>query len=392
VLGLPLAAVGARLIRAEAQSRLEKEADTVAAAVEDRAESGRMPTAADLAARVPAGHRVEISDGRGGRIVAGPAPGTGALLAESRIGKVRVSVAEPGHEVGERISRFWLAVALLAVGGLAAAGALAAVQARRLARPLERLAAVSARLGRGDLGARAGRQAIPEVQAVATALDRSASEIARLVERERAFSSNVAHQLRSPITALDMRLEELRANADPAVRQEAEAALDQTDRLRRTTDDLLALARHGGAGELSTLDLAQLARDRVEAWSPTVTATGRSLSLVDAVTGATAVAARAAVEQALDVLIENALRHGEGRISIRIRLADGHAHLVVTDQGAGVADGDEGRIFLRRDDGAGIGLPLARAMLEAGGGRLSLSSARPPAFEIVLPRPAESSV
>ena len=383
-LGIPLAVVGERLLNEQAHNRLAREAAAVAGAIDEQADTGRLPSPDRLAALVAAGRHVRV-EGPGGAVVeAGPSPGDEVRRATTVLGAVRVTVSEPGDLAEHRVHQLWLLIAAAGAGGLALAAGLSAWQAGRLARPLERLAEVSRRLGRGDLAARAGPQDVPEVDAVARALDHSAEEIAWRAERERAFSANVAHQLRSPLTALDMRLEELAASADPDVRREALAALDQTERLRRTTDDLLALARRGDAGVLAPLDAAAVAADRVEAWSPAAEGAGRRLRCAPPADPASALASRAAVEQALDVLLDNALRHGAGDVAVSTATRDGFVHVAVADAGR-MGDDDAAAAFAPRPDGHGIGLPLARALLEAGGGRLALAGTAPTRFEIVLP-------
>jgi signal transduction histidine kinase len=382
LLGLPLAIVGGRLLGAQARSRIADEAAAVAAAVEDDAEAGRLPSPARLLALVPSRRHVRVQAPDGRVVEAGRAPTADRVSASITIDAVRVTVTGPGHD--GRVHNFWLAVAAAGAGALAVAVGVAALQARRLARPLEHLAEVSRRLGRGELDARAGAQGVREIDAVAGALDASADRIARLIEHERAFSSHVSHQLRSPLTALDLRLEEIAAHPDPAVREEALAALAQSERLRRTTEDLLALARHGRAGPLEHVDLDAVVDDRLAAWEPAVAAAGRRLVRGRGWSPERAHASAGAVEQAIDVLIENALRHGAGTITVAVSGGGEVVRVTVADEGPGPGDG--GDAPGRRDDGAGgIGLPLARALVEAGGGRLAQAPGPPPAFEIVLP-------
>ena len=285
-----------------------------------------------------------------------------------------VTALAPSDEIDDRVAGVWLVIGLLALGGVGAALGLGLLQSRHFARPLERLSDAAARLGHGDFSARAGSHALPEIDALGAALDRSAERIAALVERERAFSANVAHQLRTPLTALRLRLEELTDSPEDEVRQEAAAALAQADRLEATVNDLLALARSGRAGDAESIDVGALVRARAAAWMPTYNASARPL-VVRAGQGTIALATPGALQQALDVLLENALRHGEGEVSVLVTMAGDHVVIGVGDQGAGVGAGLEEAVFdpsPTPPGGTGLGLPLARALMEAGEGAYAL--------------------
>lgn len=146
-------------------------------------------------------------------------PAGGGRCARGTLGArhaALVTARAPAEELNERIRGHWLLIALLSTGGLLAAVLLGLAQGRRLARPLERLAQTSRRLGAGDFSARAGHSAIPEVDAEAAALDDSALRIARLVAREREFSGDVSHQLRTRSPRCGCVLEELERLEDPA--------------------------------------------------------------------------------------------------------------------------------------------------------------------------------
>ena len=388
VLGIPLGVVEARRARADATARLEREADAVAAAVDERVEAGRSVDRAALGGIVHPQHWVVVTP-RGGAAVTIGRAGSGASLAVTSglTSEARVVAHAPTAELDERIRHIWLLVGLLALGGVGAAVGLASLQARRLARPLERLARTSTQLGDGDFSARAGQVGIPEIDEVGAALDSTAVRIARLLGREREFSANVSHQLRTPLTALRLRLEELTALDDPSLMHaEAAGALDEADRLERMIAQLLAAARGDADPAEAEVELNEIARRHADRLRPVCARRGRALVL--RVREPVRVhGTRGAVGQALDVLIENALVHGAGRVSLSVLRRDGHGCLRVEDEGGGVPEGAEREIFARGSSlagGTGIGLDLARALVEANRGRLVLVRRAPAAFEIQM--------
>lgn len=393
VLGLPLALVASRLVRTDAQEAARQEAARVAAALDADLEARRPVTPGRLAALVAQGHRAQLVDARGGRVATTgrlQEPVVVGLAPAADGGSIRVEV--PRSEAGQRVGAVWLAIVVLAGLALLAALGLGFLQSRRLARPLEELAGAATRLGGGDFASRAGRHGIPEVDAVAAALDRSAERIGELLEQERSFSANVSHQLRTPLTALRLRLEEIEATTDGDARAEAVAALDQADRLERTVDSLLALARTARAGSTEPLDLATLAHDRVGAWQPAFDEQGRALR-VEAAVATVAMATPGGAEQILDVLLENALRHGAGRTTVSLRRGQGLVALAVVDEGPGVASDRAAEIFERSTSGSGgtgLGLALARTLAETDGGRLRLVGTHPAAFELLMPASSNS--
>jgi signal transduction histidine kinase len=269
-------------------------------------------------------------------------------------------------ELARSVTSAWLGIGAVAVAVAGVAAGTAAWLAGRLARPLEALAVAARRLGEGDFSVRAPRSGLEEADGIAQALDGTAARLGRAVERSAAFTGDASHQLRTPLTALRLHLESLAAaGADPAA---VEAALGEADRLEATIEDLTALTRVD-VPEVD-VDLAELVRERLPSWEASAREWGRAVRLE--LLPVPAVQARpAALTQALAVLLDNALRHGEGTITVRVAPArpdepDGAVRVCVADEGraAEVADRPGGR-----------GLPLARALIAAEGGRLTTSSA-----------------
>jgi signal transduction histidine kinase len=382
VLGIPLGLVESARARADALGRLEREADGIAAAVD----APRPIDAHALSPWLRAGHAADIHTGTTMTRIGRMPYGTVLSARSGATQGVRVVVYAGAAEVTRRRRQVWLLVGGLAVVGTAAAVGLAVLQARRFVRPLQRLVTTSARLGSGDFSARTGRLDLPELDRVAVALDAAAAQIAQLVGRQREFAANVSHQLRTPLTAMILRLDELASLQDPAAaHEEIEATLRVADRLDRTVSDLLALARAGDIGEPRDVDLADLARRHADDWRPVYARAGRAFS-VETAPSLPARVSPGGVAQALDVLLENALTHGGGRTRLTATMVDGRSVLAVEDNGTGVREGLP--IFDRAVSTAGstgLGLPLARALVEADGGRLILARLRPARFEIVIP-------
>lgn len=305
---------------------------------------------------------------------------------ERIVGAVRASA--PLSVVADRTRGAFIRMALAASAAIAIAGLVALWQSRRLARPVGRLAATANALGNGDFTVREEQSGVPEVDAVSHALGVTAERLDRMLQRERAFSADASHQLRTPLTSLRVTLEA--AQLDPGADQGAaiHTALDEVERLDRTIDDLVALAREVPTTDPHT-DLARVLAEFDAEWQGRSAELGRSLEVAVSVDLPEVRASDRALRQILEVLVDNAIRHGGGPITVRARAARPGAVVAVTDEGRGIA-GDPERIFDRRVSNAGrsgIGLALARSLAEAEGGRLVLSAAGPPAttFSLFLP-------
>jgi signal transduction histidine kinase len=390
VLGVPLGAVEAARVREDSTSRLEHEADAAAGAIDDRLEAHRTVSPALLRRFTRPTHRIVVTT-RGGQVISTGAPLDGSIL-RARAGTsttARVVAEAPVGELDDRIHRVWLLIAALGVGGVLIAIALAAVQARRLARPLEAIARRSVQLGDGDFSVRVGHFGIPEIDAIGQGLDTSAGRIAELVAREREFSANVSHQLRTPLTALRLRLEGAGDNGDAAARDaELRAALAEADRLEQTIADLLAHARQESAGRRIAVNLGAVAHEHAGTWRPMFARAARRLEVI-AGKNVVAGASPGTVGQLLDVLLDNALQHGQGAVRIEVAGDERGAVLAVEDDGPGVSAELRDRIFERgasRAGGTGIGLHLARALARADRGTLQLAPGAPARFEVRLPR------
>jgi signal transduction histidine kinase len=269
-----------------------------------------------------------------------------------------------------------LALAGLAAGVLALAIIAAVWLGRRLARPLETLATAARRVGEGDFAARAPSTRLPEIDDVATALNSSSQHIGELVERERAFTANASHQLRTPLAALRIELESHALNpSDPPTA--LAAALVQVERLQSTSETLLALARHAPAGH-QRVDLRDAIRDLEARWHGPLALEGRPLRTAVEPSPALAAMSPAVLAEIIDVLSGNARSHGAGAISVTVRdTADAFA-VEVHDQGPGFGPNADKAFQRGTGRGQGIGLALAR----------SLAHSQEPACRSVTPGPA----
>ena len=285
--------------------------------------------------------------------------------------------------------------ALLALGlpllaaAIAGAWVLSGTVARRAARPVEELAEAAGRLGTGDPRPVGRRYGVTELDQVADGLDSAARRVTTLLTADRELAIDASHQLRTPLTALSMRLEEMIASADDpeAVREEGTAALHQAERLADVVTQLLSPARRA-ASSAALISVDKIVLQQITEWAPAFRRAGRKIVLVGE-SRLQAWVTPGGLAQVIATLLDNALMHGKGTVTIRRTKAERSVVVEVEDEGEGVPAELVSRIFERsvsgRPEGTGLGLALARTMAAADGGRIVLARRRPPVFAVFLP-------
>ncbi|GAA2564199.1 sensor histidine kinase [Pseudonocardia hydrocarbonoxydans] len=402
---LPLAVVAQRFYTRIEIAELERSAHLVVDDIADKVRDGEVPAPEwiqhDVTAALydPAGRKltgdgplladrtvreaaeegyVDTNDDSGDLVVAIPISEDGEL-----VGVLRATT--PRAEATARIVERWLQMLALAAVVLLVTLVVARRQAARLAQPVEDLARAALRLGDGDFTTEERVVGIVEIDEVRSALNATAGRLDALIARERAFSAEASHQLRTPLTGLQLRLEAALRSDRSDHTAAIHASLAEVDRLERTITDLLALAR--GTRQRGALDLPALLHEVDQVWGPRLGSRGRALRFdVDADLPVVE-ASTAAIRQVLTVLLGNAVEHGRGTVTVGVHDIDEAVRIDITDEGR-VATEAGPDLFDRREpdaDGHGIGLALARRLAEAEGGRLQLTSPAPTTLTAFLP-------
>lgn len=398
VFGVSLVLVESRTIEESARESVRSEAVRLVSVVESRLVAGESVTEESLRTTVEDNRYVRIKVPGHPPLTFGDRPGDSAIEVRETGGHGEtVTVQQSQDTVREEVGRSLLIILAVAVLAIIAAAILAVRQAHRVAAPLTDLAETAERLGSGDPRPRHRRYGVPELDRVADVLDASAERIARILTAERRLAADASHQLRTPLTALSMRLEEIIDTADttdPAeqatVKEEATIALAQVERLTDVVQRLLTNSRDPRSGSAVDFDLDEVVKQQMEEWKPAYRGEGRAI-VRSGKTGLRAVGTPGAVAQVLATLIENSLMHGGGTVAIRTRVTGNQAVAEVTDEGPGVDPELGSRVFERTVSGrnsTGLGLAVARDLAEADGGRLELLQQHPPVFALFLSREA----
>jgi signal transduction histidine kinase len=210
-----------------------------------------------------------------------------------------------------------------------------------------------------------------------------------MLTAERRLAADASHQLRTPLTALFMRLEEIMETDDPdTVKEEAAIALGQVERLTDVVQRLLTNSRDPRKTAAVSFDVDEVVKQQAEEWRAALQRSGRPLYL-EGPPALRAVGTPGAVAQVLAALIENSLMHGGGAVTVRTRVRETSVVLEVQDEGSGIPQELGARVFERAVSGhnsTGIGLAVARDLAEADGGRLELVSLKPAVFSLFLRR------
>ncbi|HSN06073.1 MAG TPA: ATP-binding protein [Candidatus Angelobacter sp.] len=370
------------------QQRAQSGARIAAAGLNDTVAAGGVITPAILGHYVRDGARLTATLPGGRTLSTGAPPEGDAYTITSTSGTVTVTASIPKSLNGARIRNEALVTLGLSALALGVSMIVALFYARRLTRPLEDFADVAGRLATGDSRRLDRRYGVPELDAVAEVLDQAVSGFNSLLENERRVTTEASHQLRTPLTALSLRLEEILATDDlDVVHAEATAALGQVERLTGVVDEVVGVSRGSRQSARAPIDVDALVASQVTEWSPAFQAARRRIVRIGS-TGLVAVGLPGAQAQALATLIENSLVHGVGATTIRLRGSGSWVVIEVSDEGPGVPEHLDKTVFERSVSGAnssGLGLALARTLVAADGGRLEMLGARPAVFAMFLP-------
>lgn len=214
----------------------------------------------------------------------------------------------------------------------------------------------------------------------------AATDAQRRLDAERTLAADVSHQLRSPLTALSLRLEQISQDTkDTNVQQDSIAALAQVDRLVKLVEGLLTTWRSTTDRDLTEISISELLTNVKERWLTKVQSSGRKID-VYCDPGLKALGTPEVQELVLSVLIENSLQHGAGAIEITARDFQSWALIEIKDEGNGISQDIESTLMTQgaTTGGTGLGLAWARNQVASDGGRLELRSLKPAVFGIFL--------
>lgn len=309
----------------------------------------------------------------------------------------------PGTPEADFLMGVWRLTGISAIGTGGLALVLGAWLARALARPIHDLTTATQALARGELGQQVPVRGNDEIAQLAQAFNQMSADLARASQLRRQMTADIAHELRTPLSLILGYTESLSDGKLPADQATFELMHDEARHLSRLVDDLrlLSLAE---AGELPLVRQMVEPRALLEraALVHAAQAQHRGVTVVvpDGPAAPEVLVDAGRMAQVLDNLMSNALRHTEsgGRITLSADVAEGAVRLHVTDTGSGIAPADLPHVFdrfyradkSRQRTGAesGLGLAIAKSIVEAHGGTITVSSAlgQGTTFTIVLPR------
>lgn len=394
LMGLPGAFFASASVWASEQRSLEVQSQLILRSIERRRAAGENNDAATLASLVAdqaksrggeLAYRIKIPDANlvtNGKNIPGH---TMSAVASSPSG-VSVQLTSSASGALSRIA--W--VCALFGSGMAISMLIGWLMARSLSRdlsaPLIYLAAQAEQIGSGGVRARVERSGIEEIDLVSEELARTGERMAGRLAAERQAAADASHQLRTPITALSMRLEEIELiSSEEDVRAEARTCLEQVERMTNVVTELLDVSKRE-SGQTEAIHILEVFNTAREEWEDQFEAAGRSLVFLDEAERPI-LADAGKLGQVLATLIENSMRYGDGMTRVWAHAGSSKRGVVieVSDEGEGIEESLAPDIFEKGVSGhgsTGIGLALAHDLAQAMGGRLELKNNKPPVFTV----------
>jgi two-component system, OmpR family, sensor kinase len=310
----------------------------------------------------------------------------GKIDENNVIGAVRVVFST--DELTDRLWMIWGFRAGLAVLVLAAAAFIGVFAARRVTAPLRLLNEMASKMSDGDLTARSPVTGPQETQTLARTLNQAGERLDTLIASQRIFVADASHQLRTPLTALRLSLDNIADGTDDEfVREDVEQATAEVVRMSRLVNGLLVLARaEAKVTAAEPLSLRDVIQERFDVWRPAADERGVTITLGGSADGRPLVLASPGhLDQVLDNVLSNALEVSPdgATITVRVETRGDEVVLSVLDEGPGMSDAEKSRAFdrfwrgqgLTGRSGSGLGLAVVKQLVTDDGGTVALKDA-----------------
>ncbi|KAB2342963.1 HAMP domain-containing sensor histidine kinase [Actinomadura rudentiformis] len=319
--------------------------------------------------------------------------GSGALVVTAparasdgrTVGAIRITY--PTSELNSRLWRIWWFRAALAVGVIMVAALLGRLAARRLTRPLRQLNEMASKFSDGDLTARSPVTGPLETRTLARTLNLGAERLQTLLDAQRIFVADASHQLRTPLTALRLSLDNIADGVDDEfAREDIEQATAEVVRMSRLVNGLLVLADEDAKVTVAEpVPLGEVIADRLELWRTAGDERGVRFSSGPVDGRLRVLAGPGHLEQVLDNVLSNALAVSPDGATVQVTVAEAGDEVVleVQDEGPGMPDAGKSRAFdrfwrgqgLTGRSGSGLGLAIVKRLVTGDGGSVALGDA-----------------